>query len=859
MKLRRALRPGAWLQTALAWGVPALLLFLLALAAPARTLAADAGRGFLEQASVAAAPRELTLTGWAAPERPGLFVTNLIVRIGEREIYRGRMHRLERPDVVRSTGRLDWLASGFRATIALPADLPAGPQPLTASMRLGDGVEFALIAAPAAGQVLVPTSVQPSRLALLAALLAFGAPLFALGAAGPIERAAQRRGWRAGSAPKLFVASTVLSFALLVAGGFTGSSLALLFQDAAPESALVAPVGDRPWAGELRLVRSDEWQVITPLALAQLAHEPPLPVRNRNLGIDGQNMLVIGMTGVPVAHPSALARPATWGFFALDLRRALAWYWWFPFFACFGVVAALLRRLCIGLDWRIAAGLSATVALAPYSVVFSGWPAYTVFFAVAALLLVERLLRARHWLPASAAGCAAGVALSGFALVLYPAWQISLAWLLAPLALAWGWRERRWLVFGRAQVIGTALALLVLAALLGSWWTSAHDAVEAIRATVYPGQRSAEVGGDIDRWFLLKGLLSPLTMYLPSAATNAADAGSFVFLLLPIAGALLLAWARARRVDGVALVVAGFIASVLSFMFVGWPAGLAKATLLSSTTSYRMDLALGLAQLLLIGWLLAPQQQRQPMRVLAPAATRAIAALLALLTVALAAWQSRLLPPELHAVLPPTFQLLTFAALAACAWLLVMQRPRAFAALFCGWTLASALPFNPLGQAPRALAAAPDVAALIGGRTEPIGARGRIAVLDQRNWAMTLPAAGVAVLNSVFYDPQTSLWRRLDPDGSRRVLYNRYQRLLLTLGTVDGVAAHRIDSPRLDEVLVTLDPVRFDFRLLDSAFVLAPPRDADALQANPSLARIDAGADGHALYRVVTSAAPLSR
>ena len=124
---------------------------------------------------------------------------------------------------------------------------------------------------------------------------------------------------------------------------------------------------------------------------------------------------------------------------------------------------------------------------------------------------------------------------------------------------------------------------------------------------------------------------------------------------------------------------------------------------------------------------------------------------------------------------------------------------------------------------------------------------------------MALPTIGVPVLNSVFYHPQGSLWQRLDPDRSRRVLYNRYQRLLLTLGRPEGTAAYRIDSPRLDEVVVTIDPARFDFRLLDSAFILAPPRDAAALQANPGLVRIDAnGADGFALFRV-SAAAPSIR
>ncbi len=826
----------------------------------AQATAPAAGRGYVEQVSVSAQPRQIALTGWVATERPHVFVTNLIVQVAGREIYRGRMHRYERPDVVQSTGRRDWLPSGFRATIALPAALPAGSQPLEVSVRLGDGSTFALSPAPQADRVIVPATVQPTRSASLAALLALLAPLAILVFAGPIERVALRQGARAGLAPKLFAAGVAGSFVLLVALGLTGSSLVLAFRDAAPQSPVVTPLGEVPWAGEPQPVRSDEWQVITPLALAQHAHTPRLPVRNRNLGPDGENMLVIGMTGVPVAHLSALAKPATWGFFLLDLRRALAWYWWFPFFACFGALALLLHRL-FALDWRLAAGLSATVALAPYSVVFSGWPAYTASFAATALLLAERLLHARRWLPAAGLGAALGLALTGYALVLYPAWQISLAWLFGGLALAWGWRERRVLGFGRAQAVGALLALLVLGVLLGSWWYSAHDAVEAIRGTVYPGQRSAEVGGDIDRWFLVKGLLGPLTMYLPSAATNATDAGSFVFLLPAIGIALLVAWWRARRVDPVPLVVASFLLMALSFMFVGWPAGIAKATLWSSTTTYRMDLALGLAQVLLIAWLLAPRQQAERSSGLFSAgAARFTGALVALGTLLPTVWQLQRVPPEIQIMLSPTFVLLTLAALGIGAYLLLMRRTRAFAALFCGWTLASALPFNPIAQAPKALALDAELARQLGEgeATAPVAQR-RIAIIDQRNWAMTLPAAGVPVLNSVFYHPQPGLWRKLDPDGRQRVLHNRYQRLLFTLGAVEGPDAHRIDSPRLDEVVVTLDAARFDFSLLDAAFVLAPPRDAQALRTNPTLARVDAASAGHALYRVVPGETPASR
>ena len=817
------------------------LWLLLAATSPALR-AAEAGRGYVEQATLLSGQRQLLLAGWAAPERPNVFVTNLIVRIGGKTVYRGRMQRYDRPDVADHTGRADWLWSGWRAQIALPAGTPAGAQPLEVRMRLGDGAEFTLALPPALATVDVPAAPIPPARALALALLALGAPLAVLLAGGPIGRCALSRG-RPWLAPGMFGGMTLLSFALLVAAGLTGSSIELALGQSA-----VTQSNARHWAGSLRPIRSDEWEVITPLAIAQLHHDPSLPKVNHNLGSDGANMMVIGMTGVPVADVSSLAKPATWGFFALDLKRALAWYWWFPFFGCFAALWVLLGRL-FALDWRIAAALAATLAAAPYSVVFSGWPAYVAFFPVLALVLADVALRTRRVAVGLICGATLGVALAGYALVLYPAWQISLAWLLAPLGLAWFWRDRRSLHFGAAQWIALALALAVGALLLGSWWAGAHDAVRAIRGTVYPGQRSAEVGGDIDPWFLVKGLLSPVTMYSESGAMDPSDAGSFVFVLLPVAAAVLLAWLRRRRIDGVAAALVGFVLLALAFMFIGFDARWARLTLWGSTTSYRMDLALGLAQVLLLGWLLAPA------RGLAPASrwNFCLAGAIALVAALHAAWLLRLVPPQIAASATPAFLLMSCVALAVCGWLLMAQRRAAFALLFCAWMLATALPFNPIGQAPSSVALAPELAGAGLDVPGPDGRRG-VAVIDERIWSMTLPAAGLPVINSVFYHPQQSLWRALDPGGQQRVLYNRYQRLLFTLRSLAGEAAYRIESPRLDEVRVTFDPARFDFRLLGARFVLAPPRDRAALAANATLSRVDlpeSKAGEFVLFRVV--------
>src|SRR5262245_22748347 len=100
-----------------------------------------------------------------------------------------------------------------------------------------------------------------------------------------------------------------LVFALLVAFGIHGSSIPFATEWWAPEwhySGYVfgfipnmAPANPRINNLALtelamarpRSVRSDEWLVTTPLALAQLRHSPRFPIVNSNIG-DGQNMLI---------------------------------------------------------------------------------------------------------------------------------------------------------------------------------------------------------------------------------------------------------------------------------------------------------------------------------------------------------------------------------------------------------------------------------------------------------------------------------------------------------------------------------------------------------------------------------------
>ena len=793
----------------------------------------SSSQGFVEAVKVDPLQRTITVSGWVASNNPSIFVTNLTLVMDHREIYRGRFASAERPDVVAATGRKDWLLSGFRVVVDLPHGVAAGSVPLEVFARLGDGSSFELNIAPELQLVSVSTPHVSGiwQIGLLVIVIALPLLIFA-GSWVPSLVA-----WPWAS---LFGSALFLSFLILVAGGWTGSSFGLALR-ASP----MIEHDAKPWRGEDRWVRSDEWELNTPLAISQAYHSPPYPVVNKLLGSDGQNMMVIGMTGVPVAHISSLAKPATWGFFLFDLRAALAWYWWFPFFACFAALWRLLVRL-FELDWRLAAALSLTVSASPYAVVFSGWPAYVVFFPMVALLASEQIFLQRKIWPAALLGGLLGWSLAGFAMVLYPSWQISIAYLTLPLAVAWFWTLRKRLNWKLPQAIGCFAALATATAILLAWWLDAQEAVDAIRSTLYPGGRNVEAGGDIDPWFLIKGWLSPVTMYGSSELMVPSDAGSFICLLWVALPAVFYRWFKLRQIDAVSFALVAVSLLMLTFAFIGFNKHFASVTLLGFTTTYRIDLVLGLGQTLLFGWLMSPSAKDPSPITDAWKYAFVTATLLAVTSVV---WLVGKLPTVVSQMVPPGFLLLTYVAIGIASYGLLVGRHSWVIVALLAWTLSASIPFNPLGLATNHLTVVPSLAqtlsALDTKKESP-----SLAIVGERVWAMTLPAAGLHVVNTAFYYPQKTVWASLDQDRQNTAVYNRFHRFLLQLRKLPPGSDHLLENPRLDEVRVSLDPDRFNFKLLGATAVLVSPSDGKRIRNNPSVMLVKS-TEQWELFRVV--------
>ncbi|MCA0439210.1 MAG: hypothetical protein LCH71_01805 [Proteobacteria bacterium] len=619
-------------------------------------------------------------------------------------------------------------------------------------------------------------------------------------------------------------------FVLLVATGVTGSSMGVLFNSPYGESVLEVQGASRTLLGD-EGVRGDEWGVQLPNLLAQLHHEPRFPVINGLLGEGGQNMGVIGMTGVPVQQWAALARPATWGYFVLPLRQAMAWHWQLPFWGCLLALwwmLNVLRPAQRGLNLA----LSLAFCLAPYAAAWSNWPLYATLFPALAFVVATYLLRCTGFWMGAVLGAVLGWLLACWCLVLYPAWIIVVGSAMAFIGLGWWADNRERIRFGSVQLVALVVSAAILGALLGSWWLDTKDAIALMRATVYPGGRGAMPGGDLGWWWHLRGYHGMESLRTTGLDSNPSEASSYVILPLLMLALVAVSFVRDRQMRGTLLGCAVFMGCYWAYTLMGIPIDLARITLWGNMPVTRMDVGFGLVTAVLF-CLYAPSA-------VVPASWgwRVAAIALALLSAGMVVLTLSHTPLSFvpNAGSPILIGAMAVAAAFICGWALWGRMGSAVALMLVVYLLA-VVQFNPLRIAPA------EVELMQGHRpyaTDTEGRSQRTLVLNGDGiGAMTFAAVGIPIANGVFYYPHRAMWARMNLPRAEWPQVNRYQHLgFYLMDDVETVSGYRLVLGSVDQVHVHVNPWRFDFSCTGAARVVAPVQWLDALARNPGLTRL---------------------
>ena len=395
----------------------------------------------------------------------------------------------------------------------------------------------------------------------------------------------------------------IVIFALCVCFEISGSSVGIW--DNLLPMGQEDTVEDGVIAGESRTIRSDEWDVYTPMALSQYYNYPEAFSEISNT-LRGDETDVFIVYGQPVRSWKMIFRPFQIGYLFLSPAKGLSFFW------CGRLIALFMISLELGLLLfkkkklpALAYGL--LIAFAP---LVQWWFAINslvemLVFGQGAVLIAAAYMRQKSYLKKIILVIGMIWCGGSFALTLYPAWQIPILYIVLFLMLGlilrerrqicWTWKKDLPLILGGILVLGGLLALV----LFQSW-----DTVKAVMSTVYPGASSFCGGLSLNEgapWAVswAADVIYPFHGEAVGAASVCETATVLCFFPMGIVLSFWLMFGRKKR-DPVLVCLLLVSVFLTAYALLPWPEILAKVTLLSHCQGGRVYPIAGLANLLLL-------------------------------------------------------------------------------------------------------------------------------------------------------------------------------------------------------------------------------------------------------------------
>lgn len=355
--------------------------------------------------------------------------------------------------------------------------------------------------------------------------------------------------------------------------------------------------------GKSRMVRTDEWEVQTPFYLAQAMGSKYYPVENDDITSSGENMIV--SYNAPVKDISVISKPFNWGFLLLGKDYGLAWYWGMKFI----LLMLLSFEMCMILtkqDKLISVLGAFWISLSPavqwwFMQHVGDLVLYMEAIIVSFYYMLKKFDSLKHKILFS---CVFALSSVGFALVLYPALQVPLAYLtlIFMILIYTDFKDRIKIKIKDVFLFGFILLFIIL--MLVHVILISKDALKALLNTAYPGKRIS-VGGGLSFYYINLFLTNIFLPYKDITFLNNCEVSS-IYNFLP-AVILALPVLLKKHVKDLKYGIVLSICALLQIYFMMFKISpiIAKVTFLSYVVVYRMPVAYALTSAYLSIWMLS--------------------------------------------------------------------------------------------------------------------------------------------------------------------------------------------------------------------------------------------------------------
>lgn len=589
-------------------------------------------------------------------------------------------------------------------------------------------------------------------------------------------------------------------FAVCVALHLHGSSIGM-FNQYFPTQTDVSIAEQYSIWGSARAIRSDEWAVHTPTYFSQAYNHHAL--YSDHMGVNGANMVLDYFA--PSWDVTALAKPLNWGYLLFGNEAGLSWYWCgqmlLLFLSAFELFWILTRKnVCLSLLGMIMVGLSPAM---------QWWmvPHIPIVFIYGMCLFVLGycfFTETSRW-KTVLLSLLSVIALSGFALSLFPSIQVPVGLVTLLLLIACLWRDCARFAFPKWKWFFVIFIFLGTAGIVGGFLLRSLPDLQALMNTVYPGERRV-LGGDCSVYAAFTDLYSMFLPYKDSNRLNNCEVATFIHFA-PICAVLFFRPRKWREVTPrnrlTGYVLAGIAAVQLWFMLLGFPHFLAKITLFTYVN--RMHLAYGWTATLFTIWVIDSLWTNN---------------------IRFSKWEQLLYPlcfglayvlllnQEMLAYLTLKYALLEILAFMVLTWLFITHRKRLFALGMVAIMVFAGFPVNPLSRGISPITNHPISHLIQEIRAQDPEAKWL--AVGENTWGVAnfAMANGAEVINGTSFYPVGD-WDALDPDGQYEQVHNRYSNESVVLTDESTY----FSTPFPDQVYLHLNPK--DLQKLDVSYVIA--------------------------------------
>lgn len=513
--------------------------------------------------------------------------------------------------------------------------------------------------------------------------------------------------------------------------------------------------------GENREVRSDEWMVQTPFYFSQA--ESDYPVVNKQYGKEGQNMIIAYNS--PVKDWTVIGKPFNWGFLFLGKERGLSFYWGFKIIGMlllsFEMVMILTKRnkylSLLGSFW-----LTFSPAIQWWFMQHVG---DLIFFTLAIMVASYHYI-ANHQKKLLRLFMMGLIVINGigFVLVLYPAHQVPLVYLIVFWLFGTLIHFRKELVLDIWDLPIIIGGLGIIGIVLFHFYNTSKDAIDATLNTIYPGRREASGGGrpPSDYFYFLTNWKLPFADFKFHGTNNGEVASYFNFFPLTVLLSPFIIFTKQGKEEKYLGAILGlFCCFMFGWTFFGYSHSIAKVLMLTYVTSTRGLVTLGFGSVLLSLWMIHFIWEY----VRVPGWVKLI-----FLGLILALANHSLVTSVMGLYFNRFEMLMTLIVFALILFSLLFKLKKIFLLTMSLVVLASGIFVNPVVHGTGAIDKKTLAEEIVRIKKEDPEA----VWLSEGDLYNFTPALGVNTINSVRFYPDMKLWHKIDPKHKHEKIYNRY-------------------------------------------------------------------------------------